>query len=101
MPLKDEQTNHTWNLLKASHNYNVQLIGSWKRTTEPLNEPNTLNDVYTLNADGSYSVLRADRTGHMDCLRVRALSVRRDLPYPHDDVSHRLQSGYVVADGHC
>lgn len=59
MLLKDEQANHTWNLLKVSHNYNGQLVGSWKRTTEPLNEPNTLNDVYTLNADGSYSVLRA------------------------------------------
>lgn len=59
MLLKDEQTNHTWNLLKASHNYNMLLVGSWKRTTEPLNEPNTLNDVYTFNADGSYSVLRA------------------------------------------
>lgn len=59
MLLKDEQANHTWNLLKVSHNYNEQLIGSWKRTSEPLNEPNTLNDVYTLNADGTYSVLRA------------------------------------------
>ena len=59
MLLKDEQANITWNLLKACHNYNMQLVGSWKRTTEPLNEPNTLNDVYTLNADGTYSVLRA------------------------------------------
>ncbi len=59
MLLNDEQNNHTWNMLKVSHNYNEQLVGSWKRTTEPLNEPNTLNDVYTLNADGSYSVLRA------------------------------------------
>ena len=59
MLLKDEQTNHTWNLLKASHNYNMLLVGSWKRTTAPLNEPNTLNDVYTLNADGSYRVTRA------------------------------------------
>ncbi len=59
MLLKDEQTSHTWNLLKVSNNYSTLLVGSWKRTTEPLNEPNTLNDVYTLNADGSYSVLRA------------------------------------------
>ena len=59
MLLKDEQTSHTWNLLKVSNNYSMLLVGSWKRTTEPLNEPNTLNDVYTLNADGSYSVLRA------------------------------------------
>ncbi len=59
MLLNDEQNNHTWNLLKVSHNYNMQLIGNWKRTTEPLNEPNTLNDVYTLNADGTYSVVRA------------------------------------------
>lgn len=59
MLLKDEQTNHSWNLLKVSHDYHGQLVGSWKRTTEPLNEPNTLNDVYTLNADGTYSVLRA------------------------------------------
>lgn len=59
MLLKDEQANQIWNLLKVSHDYNEQLVGSWKRTTEPLNEPNTLNDVYTLNADGSYSVQRA------------------------------------------
>lgn len=59
MLLKDEQANMTWNLLKVSHDYTLQLVGSWKRTTEPLNEPNTLNDIYTLNADGSYTVLRA------------------------------------------
>ena len=57
--LKDEQTDMTWNLLKVSHNYNEQLVGSWKRTTEPMNEPNTLNDVYTFRANGTYSVLRS------------------------------------------
>lgn len=59
MLCKDEQTNVTWNLLKVSHDYTAQLVGNWKRTTEPLNEPNTVNDVYTLNTDGTYSVVRS------------------------------------------
>lgn len=59
MMCKDVEANVTWNLLKASHNYVMQLLGTWKRTTEPLNEPNTMNDVYTLNADGTYQVVRA------------------------------------------
>ena len=59
MLLKDERANISWNLLKVSHNYNDQLVGSWRRTTEPLNEPNTLNDVYTLDANGTYHVRRS------------------------------------------
>jgi len=59
MLCEDVQANIRWNLLKVSHDYTAQLIGNWKRTTEPLNEPNTVNDVYTINADGTYSVVRS------------------------------------------
>ncbi|MBQ4478692.1 MAG: hypothetical protein IKS33_09350 [Bacteroidales bacterium] len=59
MLVKDDENGFSWNLLKISHNYNQKLVGTWKRTTMPLNEPNTLNDVYTLNADGTYSMRRA------------------------------------------